>query len=91
MQRLLVTRQSLDTQLLDRLRKEHADLQIVTLASDDWPAMAAQFEIESRPEQAYRFFLIDPLGNLMMAYAPDAPPKGVLKDLRKLLKVSQIG
>jgi cytochrome oxidase Cu insertion factor (SCO1/SenC/PrrC family) len=36
-------------------------------------------------------YLVDPLGNVMMFYKPDAPPKGVLKDLQRVLKVSQIG
>lgn len=36
-------------------------------------------------------YLVDPLGNIMMAYAPDANPSGILKDLEKLLRVSQIG
>jgi hypothetical protein len=36
-------------------------------------------------------YLVDPLGNIMMLYAPDALPKGILKDLERMLKVSQIG
>lgn len=38
-----------------------------------------------------RIYLVDPLGNLMMSYAADAPPKGLLDDLKKLLKLSHIG
>jgi cytochrome oxidase Cu insertion factor (SCO1/SenC/PrrC family) len=36
-------------------------------------------------------YLIDPLGNIMLFYAPDAAPKGIFKDLQRVLKVSQIG
>jgi len=36
-------------------------------------------------------YLIDPLGNLMMRYPVGADGKLMLKDLRRLLKVSQIG
>lgn len=36
-------------------------------------------------------YLVDPLGNLMMGFPPDLDPRGMLKDLRKLLKYSQIG
>jgi hypothetical protein len=36
-------------------------------------------------------YLVDPLGNIIMYYAPDAAPKGILKDLVRVLKVSQIG
>jgi len=36
-------------------------------------------------------FLVDPLGNVMMYYTPTSSGKDLLKDLRKLLKASQIG
>jgi cytochrome oxidase Cu insertion factor (SCO1/SenC/PrrC family) len=37
-------------------------------------------------------YVVDPLGNLMMRHAPQPPPaKGLLEDLRKLLKLSHIG
>jgi cytochrome oxidase Cu insertion factor (SCO1/SenC/PrrC family) len=35
--------------------------------------------------------LADPLGNLMMYYTPEHTAKQILKDLKKLLKVSNIG
>ena len=35
--------------------------------------------------------IIDPLGNVMMRYPADAPPKALLEDLRRLLRVSRIG
>ena len=38
-----------------------------------------------------RVYLIDPLGNLMMSYAADAKPKGMLQDLKRLLRLSSIG
>jgi hypothetical protein len=40
---------------------------------------------------AQRIYLIDPLGNLMMSYAPGAKPKGLLEDMKRLLRLSQIG
>ena len=42
-------------------------------------------------EAAGRIYIVDPLGNLMMSYAPDAPQKALLEDLKKLLKLSHIG
>jgi cytochrome oxidase Cu insertion factor (SCO1/SenC/PrrC family) len=36
-------------------------------------------------------YLVDPRGNLLMRYAPGADPKGLLKDLERLLRLSQIG
>jgi hypothetical protein len=40
---------------------------------------------------AERLYLVDPLGNLMMSFAPDAPPKGMLTDLKRLLGLSHVG
>ena len=44
-----------------------------------------------RRRVADRVYLIDPLGNLMMSYAPDANPKGMLEDLKRLLRLSHVG
>jgi cytochrome oxidase Cu insertion factor (SCO1/SenC/PrrC family) len=41
--------------------------------------------------QTGSIYLVDPLGNVMMEYAPKANPSGIFKDLTRLLKVSQIG
>jgi hypothetical protein len=46
---------------------------------------------QATPLQAHRTYIIDPLGNLMMSYAPDAAAKGMLEDMKKLLKLSHIG
>lgn len=57
---------------------------------------AGQTLLETFPDAAEaagrgRIYLVDPLGNLMMKYDPDAPQKGLLEDLKKLLKLSHIG
>lgn len=36
-------------------------------------------------------YLLDPLGNLMMSYPADNDPSSILSDMRRLMKVSQIG
>ncbi len=41
--------------------------------------------------QAGRIYLVDPLGNLMMSYEPGAAPRGMIKDLERLLKYSGLG
>jgi hypothetical protein len=40
---------------------------------------------------AQRIYVIDPLGNVMMSYAPDAKLKGMLEDMKRLLRLSHIG
>jgi hypothetical protein len=34
---------------------------------------------------------MDPFANVMMWYPPDFDPYGVVRDLQRLLKISQIG
>ena len=36
-------------------------------------------------------YLVDPRDNVIMQYAANANPRGVFKDLEKLLRISQIG
>jgi hypothetical protein len=38
-----------------------------------------------------RVYLIDPLGNLMMSYAANIKAKGMLEDMKRLLRLSSIG
>jgi hypothetical protein len=38
-----------------------------------------------------RYFVVDPLGNLILSYPADADQKRLLKDLERLLDVSRIG
>ena len=38
-----------------------------------------------------RVYVVDPHGNLVLGYPPDAEQKGMLEDLDRLLDVSQIG
>ena len=75
------------------LNKEHGGLILARVEEASDRALLNEFpRYEDVPvETAGRIYVVDPLGNLMMSYAPDAPQKGVLEDLRKLLKLSHIG
>lgn len=44
-----------------------------------------------RTEAGGHFYLIDPLGNLVLDYDQNSTTKGIVKDLKRLLKVSNIG
>ena len=55
-----------------------------------------KLELESKPgadEQLIpgAIYLIDPNGNMMMQYNAAATSRGMLKDIKKLLKISNIG
>jgi len=43
------------------------------------------------PAAAGRVYLIDPRGNLMMSYGPQADPDGIIADLRRLLRHARSG
>lgn len=45
----------------------------------------------SNNEIYYKIYLVDPLGNLFMYYPETTDPMNILKDLKKVLEVSQIG
>lgn len=59
----------------------------------DGDALRLLFELSTgdRPFAEERLYLVDPLGNLMMSYARTADPKGIIKDLTRLLKYSRTG
>ena len=89
-QRLLVA--GADMNAVDKtwLSQQHEDLIAVIAAGALWQQATAAF-VDLAPMSPENVYLVDPLGNLMMFYGADVPPGGMLKDLRKLLKVSQIG
>jgi hypothetical protein len=77
---------------LDFLRAEHPDLITVRASASAAPLLALLESLQGPPAaRADRIYLIDPLGNLMMSYAPEASPKGMLEDLKRLLRLSHVG
>jgi hypothetical protein len=73
------------------LGTEHPDLTVALADNEAGRQLLAVFPAP-RPEQDDSIYVIDPLGNLMMRHAPEPPPaKGLLEDLRRLLKLSHIG
>ena len=70
------------------LAREHADLVLVNAAGAAAQPLLRTFPADG---QAYSLFIVDPLGNLMMSFDARQNPRGLLEDLRKLLRLSQIG
>jgi hypothetical protein len=68
------------------LRGLHPDLVIVRADPPLQPLLALLPAVN-----ADRIYLVDPLGNLMMFYESDSKPKGMLEDMKRLLRLSQIG
>ncbi|MHB1352091.1 MAG: SCO family protein [Thiobacillus sp.] len=55
----------------------------------DSPAFVSQFPATAA--RSGHIYLVDPLGNLMLRFPVHPAPREVMKDLRLLLKASQIG
>ncbi len=74
--------------LADELAAEHPRLKVLRLA----PAQREEFQ-RWLGELTVRepVLLIDPLGNLLMYYGDELPLKGMLSDIKRLLKLSNIG
>ena len=71
---------------MEKLREMHPDLITVPLGTAVEPLLALLPAANTQ-----RIYLVDPLDNVMMFYAADAKPKGMLEDLKRLLQLSQIG
>jgi hypothetical protein len=83
---------SLPDKLGGFLAQEYKDMAVALLTDAHTAAITPQFLIDDAPVMAsQRVYIVDPLGNLMMYYQPDADARGMLKDLQKLLKFSKIG
>jgi hypothetical protein len=84
-----------DAQLL---REQHPDVIAVRAGEQAAPLLALlpgeghSTDADNSPAaEAPRVYLIDPLGNLMMSYAPGVKAKGMLEDMKRLLRLSSIG
>jgi cytochrome oxidase Cu insertion factor (SCO1/SenC/PrrC family) len=89
-QRLLVLDTSPSPEVAAELARDHEDL-IWVIRDASAATLMQAFHGDGFAPDGEQSFLVDPLGNLMMVYGPEVPAKGMMKDLRKLLKISQIG
>jgi cytochrome oxidase Cu insertion factor (SCO1/SenC/PrrC family) len=81
----LATGQCCNSELLER---EHPGLITLDASGPEAAELIATFPPTDR---AQSLFIVDPLGNLVMRYDTRESPKGLLDDLKKLLKLSHIG
>jgi cytochrome oxidase Cu insertion factor (SCO1/SenC/PrrC family) len=84
----LVTANCCDSNYLDQ---EQRGLLLGRIDNPQGKTLLETFPDGAQAAGAGRIYLVDPLGNLMMKYEPDAPQKALLDDLKKLLKLSHIG
>lgn len=70
------------------LEREHRGLDVVQPLDPAARDLVAQFPADQRDTMV---FIVDPLGNLMLRFDSRQNPKGFLKDVERLLKLSHIG
>ena len=75
---------------MKELQAAHPDLIAIRASATDQPLLDL-LPVRTGVRNSQRTYLIDPLGNLMMFYDADAAPKGMLEDLKRLLRLSSIG
>jgi cytochrome oxidase Cu insertion factor (SCO1/SenC/PrrC family) len=72
------------------LSESQADLMVTDGSREDLRALLSALPAEL-PRDGSEILLVDPLGNLMMRFPLDQDPKGMLEDIKKLLRLSRIG
>jgi cytochrome oxidase Cu insertion factor (SCO1/SenC/PrrC family) len=85
-QRVLIVPVDSKAAVYAEMQKQYPDLLILKGIDAETVKFAGQFKGENGS-----VYLIDPLGNLMMRYPKNMNPKGLLTDLKKLLKNSWAG
>ena len=84
---------SANAALLKQLENEHSDAKLVMEKGEQGEGLEQQIRqvIRENKLKVDDAVLIDPLGNVMMAIPVELDPRLLLKDLKKLLKISRIG
>jgi cytochrome oxidase Cu insertion factor (SCO1/SenC/PrrC family) len=91
-QRLFLVTGDADDGGFRRLTADYPDMLAARLSAEQAAELTPAFAVDGAPGPgAGTLYLVDPLGNLMMYYRPDADPRDVIQDLQRLLKYSHIG
>lgn len=80
-----------DATALDAARKKFGGEQPDLLYLADTSAAGQRATDFFKPTDAQALYLVDPHGNWLMVYPGAAEYQGILKDIKQLLKLSQIG
>ncbi len=92
-QRVLVLTDGKVSEPLQVTLEAHPDLTVAAARPGSLSELLGQFHVTQGddPGREQRIYTLDPLGNLIIFYEPGVDPKGILKDLERLLKASHIG
>ena len=81
-ERVIVAPTGVDEKFRQHLSEEHVDVAVMSIN---------QGALDKISDDVPLLFLIDPNGNIMMFYSVEKAGKPMLKDLKHLLKISNIG
>ncbi len=73
----------------DYLWREHEGLQVKDVSAPD--ARAELLSVLPPDALEHHLFVVDPRGNIVLRFDTRGNPRGLLEDLKKLLKLSHIG
>ncbi len=91
-QRIIVTPTTQSSPQLHRLlAKEYVGTQHLLITPTELTQFFGQAQVQQMQAKQGALYFVDPHANVMMMYAADAAPKGILTDLKRLLNLSQIG
>lgn len=84
---------SLAPAVADDLAAKYRPIESYSVESEAFNKWVEILQLQDAPIEANkdRFYVIDPAGNLMMSYPASADPNIMKKDIKRLLKASQIG
>lgn len=88
MQRVLLT----TTADVAQIKKDYPDMLIFNQPVESVADLTQQFDVNNAPAvSSDSIYLVDPLGHLMMRYAPSVEPRLLRKDITRLMKYSWAG
>lgn len=90
-QRVLILEASPEPAIRDELVRIDPGLMVTVASAGSLAKIRRELAPDTDAAGEGSVYVVDPLGNLMMRYPAGADGKLMLKDLRRLLKVSQIG
>lgn len=91
--RTLFLHTNLDVNRAQDLLAKYRPIEVYSAEEVEFLQWSEVLKLDNAPEAAGRdrFYIIDPTGNLMMSYPASADPNLMKKDIKRLLKASQIG
>ena len=91
-QRLLLV-QDMDAAALGELQEHYPGMKIAHGDADQVRGLLQTFQLAADEDglSGTFLYLVDPMGNLMMRYRADDEPRGMVKDLERLLRISYVG